>query len=196
MRFRDRGGRLRASDLYLSAGSDGSLATQDLDISIPAVEALVNQHADDLRARMNLPGPDLDVLASYYSSSFGNVDRQIAAGNWVVASFASQFLPEGKARGSTSNGTPLHRVPPAKRSTPFSVRDPDTFTLTSGPRAGLTDDFLEGVSRAYASAVARGERPNKAIAEQTGYPLKTVQRWVYTARQREIMPKGKRGSVG
>lgn len=69
------------------------------------------------------------------------------------------------------------------------------FRLSHGPVEGLTDDFLRDVARAYRAAQARDERPNKSIAEQTGYPLKTAQRWVYTARQRGIMPRGEKGRV-
>jgi hypothetical protein len=76
--------------------------------------------------------------------------------------------------------------------------EPDSaFRLPQGgPTAGLTDEFLRSVARAYIAAVQRGERPNVAMAEQTGYPLKSVQRWVYTARQRGIMPRGSRGRPG
>jgi hypothetical protein len=66
--------------------------------------------------------------------------------------------------------------------------------LLTGPTDGLTDDFLRDVARACAAAVGRGERPNVAISKQVGYPLKTVQRWVFTARQRGIMPPAPRGA--
>jgi hypothetical protein len=71
------------------------------------------------------------------------------------------------------------------------------FRLPSGsPPNGLTDVFLQDVAKAYAAAVARRERPNVALAKQTGAPVKTVQRWVYTARQRGFMPRGSRGRPG
>ncbi|WP_146231841.1 hypothetical protein [Lentzea atacamensis] len=71
------------------------------------------------------------------------------------------------------------------------------FRVTEGPTRGLTDEFLRSVKRAYEAAVARGERPNAAISNQLGIPLKTVQRWVYTARQRGIMqPAGRQGASG
>ncbi len=67
------------------------------------------------------------------------------------------------------------------------------FRMTTGPQDGLTDEFLQEVARAYRAATARGERPNVAISKQTGYPLKSVQRWVFTARQRGVMPPGRKG---
>ena len=71
------------------------------------------------------------------------------------------------------------------------------FVLRSGPTDGLTDDFLRDVGRAYAAALARGERPNKAIAEQTGRDIKSVQRWVYLGRNRGVIPPAaKKGRAG
>lgn len=197
LRFRDDGGRLRVAELYLAAET-GGLASQDVsDLSLNAAEALVNEYADLVRSRMNLPGPQLDVLASHWATTFGDIERQIAEGHWVASSIASQFLPRGRVRGKSEKGTPLYRVRHAARSKGWVVRETDVdFRLKSGPARGLTDDFLTDVKRAYAAAVARGERPNKAIAEQTGYQPKTVQRWVYTARQRRIMPPGRRGVTG
>jgi hypothetical protein len=77
-----------------------------------------------------------------------------------------------------------------------NIRDSEDYQLSTGPTDGLTDDFLCDVSRAYAAALARGERPNVAISEQVGHPVKTVQRWVYLARQRGIMPRGRQGAPG
>lgn len=54
----------------------------------------------------------------------------------------------------------------------------------SSPEGGLTDAFLRDVAAAYRSAVARGLRPNIALAEQTrNYSRRTVERWVYLARK-------------
>lgn len=77
------------------------------------------------------------------------------------------------------------------------VAEDREFRLKScSPKEGLTDDFLRDVAKAYTAAVARGERPNKALADQTGYAKKSVERWVYTARLRGIMPRGRKGQVG
>lgn len=77
------------------------------------------------------------------------------------------------------------------------TEDESEFRLPPGsPPDGLTDEFLRDVARAYAAALQRGERPNVALAAQTEVPLKTAQSWVYTARQRGIMPRGSRGRPG
>jgi hypothetical protein len=69
------------------------------------------------------------------------------------------------------------------------------------PTDGLTDDFLSQLKRAYLAALSRKEHPNASIKEQLGgdpmkVSLKTVQRWVYTARQRGIMDPAPKPGVG
>ncbi|WP_100501944.1 hypothetical protein [Geodermatophilus chilensis] len=61
---------------------------------------------------------------------------------------------------------------------------------------GLTDQFLEDVARAYQSATSRGLRPNVALAEQTQVPKRTVEKWVYLARKKGLLPATRPGRVG
>lgn len=203
VRFRDFGGRLRPVEVYLDASQGTSAVTaQDLrQLPLGEVEAVANQDPGStlgVANRMNFPAPDLSTLASYYASWFaGNMETEIARGNWVALAFASQHIDPGRNADRTPDlDLPVKRV----RRSPdpgARYRSPATgYRLAAGPTAGLTDDFLRDVARAYASAVARGEPPNRAIASQTGYPLKTVQRWVYTARLRGIMPPGRKGAAG
>jgi hypothetical protein len=224
VRVRDVDGRLRISEFYLdSSPGSGVIEHADLqDIPLRQTEAFLNHHADEVRARIDLPSPDLSVYASYFSTWFGNWHRHLSEGNWVVASLIAQRLPPGQKRGAVlktdiageetlatgedmesagPDALPVMKVPRTRRISETKWRDVETtFRLTSGPVDGLTDAFLADVARAYASAVARGERPNAAIRDQLGgeekVPLKTVQRWVYTARQRGIMPRGTKGAPG
>lgn len=205
--------RLRVTELYIDAtGGQVTIDAKDLrDLPITQIEEFINIHADRVLARMSVAAPDLSTLASYFSTLFSNQARQLAAGNWVVASFASQQLPDGvkwaavqgkdlltEEDAERAEGAPrVMRVERAPRSEWQGLRESDReFRLSAGPTEGLTDDFLRDVARAYTAAVLRGERPNVAIAAQTGYPLKTVQRWVYTARLRRIMPRGQQGRTG
>jgi hypothetical protein len=64
------------------------------------------------------------------------------------------------------------------------------------PTAGLTDDFLHSVAAAYLAAVARGDSPNQALAEQAGAPARSVERWVYLTRKRGYLRAGGRGRIG
>ena len=85
-----------------------------------------------------------------------------------------------------------------KSGSPASAEPDYSFRLGAGPEdTGLTDEFLEDVSHAYRAAVARGERPNRALAEQLGdgYSKRTVERWVYLARQRGLLASSRKGAV-
>jgi hypothetical protein len=137
------------------------------------------------------PAPDLSTLASYVGTTF-NYEPNIAQGNWVALSFAAQLSDAAAAEA----GIQVMHVPRQPQQWE-GVREVDSeFRLKSGPTEGLTDEFLRDVARAYTAAVARGERPNKEIAKQTKYDVKSAQRWVYLARQRGIMPRGRKGRVG
>ncbi len=77
-----------------------------------------------------------------------------------------------------------------------SEETPFELSPTS-PEGGLTDAFLRDVAAAYRDAVARGLRPNKALAEQTQhYSQRTVERWVYLARKKGLLEPTRPGSVG
>jgi hypothetical protein len=191
----DGTGRLRVRELYLdaSANEDAPITSNDLrQLPLSRVEALINAYSDAVLGRAHFVGPDLSTLATYYATSFANYERQIKERNWAVLNFADQLDPQVVDRLPE-----FERVQPKTREW-RDVRSADLdFRLpSSGPTNGLTDEFLQDIARAYAAAVARGERPNVAMARQTGYPLKSVQRWVYTARQRGIMPRGSRGRPG
>jgi hypothetical protein len=197
VRFREDAGRLRISELYLDASQGSSfIEAQDMRLPLSAIETFINYYGDHVRDHLRYPGPDLSTLASYFGTTFVRYDELLAEGNWVAGCLASQWIPPGKKKDTTEHGWPVVRVPRARRQWK-GIREADEgFRLTSGPTEGLTDEFLRDVARAYKDAVARGEKPNVAIKEQTGYPLKTVQRWVYTARLRGIMPRGRRGAAG
>ena len=198
VRLRDEGGRWRIAELYLDASrGSGVIEASDIrDLPIRRIEALVNYHGDLVEHHITEPGPDLSTLASYYGTTFVKYDELLAEGNWVAGCLASQLIEPGKSKAKTEQGRPVMRVPHARRQWRGLREADETFRLTSGPTEGLTDEFLHDVARAYAAAVARGERPNVAISEQTRYPVKTAQRWVYTARMRGIIPRGRKGAAG
>lgn len=191
----DKSERLRITELYLdaSANRESSILDSDLgDLPLSPIEMVINTElADDVLTRTDFPAPDLSTLASYYATSFGNYKRQIEERNWVVISFASQTADPREKAGLLK----IDRAPRKNRK--VLVREVDSeYRLKAGPNEGLTDGFLHQVARAYAAAMVRGERPNVSISEQTGHPLRTVQRWVYMARKRGIMSPGRRGRAG
>lgn len=102
-------------------------------------------------------------------------------------------------------GTPSTEQRLAELSLPIVDRDGQgADDNRPRPRLGmppddrLTDDFLRDVARAYADAVRAGRHPGPALAEEIGgVSVRTVQRWIYTARKRGVMPSpGRRGVVG
>lgn len=189
------GGRLRIVELYLDASRNDRSAITSRDVSeLPFVQidAFINAFAEDVEHRIGLLGPDLSTLATYFSTEFGKIASSIEDRDWVVLNFVNQLDADKIAE---LNLPPFRRVRRSRRKLNIREQD-DDFRLSTGPTEGLTDEFLADVARAYMAAVARRERPNKAISEQTGYALKTVQRWVYTARQRGIMPRGSKGRPG
>jgi len=191
----DKDGRLRISEFYLDASQAENEITQRhlRELPLSRIEGFLNteRQREYLLANWNMPAPDLSTYASYFVTTFHSWHRQNLRNNWVASSFASQFHPDVKVPG-------LDPVPPMRRvSRKWEVVSEDRdYRLSAGPVDGLTDDFLRDVARAYAAAAARGEPPNVAIARQTGYSTKSVQRWVYTARLRGIMPRGRKGRVG
>lgn len=223
VRVGDREGRLRIIEFYIDASqSEDAIDARDLrELPLSQLEAFIDSEADAVRPRLDVPSPDIGTLASFYATMFGQPAKQIAEGNWVVSSFIAQFdqirpgeravvrrkgpgqtelLTGTDAKAAIAADPTLPRVLKVERASKSKkwvglregLRD---YRLTTGPVDGLTDEFLTEVSKAYRAATLRGESPNVAISEQTGYPLRTVQRWVYTARQRQIMPKGQKGKA-
>jgi hypothetical protein len=198
IRMRLADGRLRISELYMDASQGVTDITQSVLRALPVsrIEAWMNDRAADVVRRIEAPAPDLSILATYFCtwinpSTLGD-PRNAQIETWATLCLVSQ-LPERVVEGS--GGTVVRRARRQPRDWKV-VNDDRDFTLKRGPTSGLTDEFLRDVSRAYMAAVARGERPNMAIAAQTGHVAKTVQRWVYLARQRGIMPRGRQGKAG
>jgi hypothetical protein len=71
------------------------------------------------------------------------------------------------------------------------------FELTPiSAAAGLTDQFLRDVARAYSDARSRGLSPNVALAEQAQAAKRTVEKWVWLARKKGYLPPTRPGRVG
>lgn len=100
--------------------------------------------------------------------------------------------------GPLVDPNPPELLPILAELVPFrrrSRKSTETAARLQPPTAGLTDEFLQRVAHAYTAAVARGERPNKSLAEQTQTPQRTVERWVYLARKKGLLPPTRRGGV-
>lgn len=166
------GGRQRVVELYLDATDADPLTAEDLrHLRLVEVEATVNAMPDLLRTGRR--GPDLSGTMRRHFKSHGYISSRVGDG-------------------------------PIPRPQMHRPRSDDTdYRLTDGPGAdGLSDDFLRRVAKAYYAAIARGERPTRTLVEDTGGdPTRTsdrrrVESWVYKARRRGVMPRGRRGTAG
>lgn len=72
--------------------------------------------------------------------------------------------------------------------------DPEDLTFGS-VMCGFTQELLRSVAAALEAAAIRRQRPNRALADQTGYPHRTVQR-AYLARENGSLAETRPGSVG
>jgi hypothetical protein len=162
-------GRPRITELYadgqgrpLSAAGFRSLPLRQLE-----------QWAADFpnRSRWSLVGPDLSRLASHFASSFGSRVQ-----GWVADSMRAQVEGSGieqSARGRRPQGS----TPPTPT---VRIDAPTTGRLTSSDRGCVRPrHVLEELV---------GESPGVAVAESASVPLRTAQRWFYTARKRGLMP--------
>ncbi len=181
----DDRGRLGVSELYLQGSQlgagriDGGFLRR---FPVSTLEAIANEDSA-VGDRMRLPGPDLARLASYYHTSFG--PQAADKSHWVVDSMRAQFPDSG--------------VPQAPLLAPDrpEVRDSDVLRLEPPGPEGLTDNFLDQVRRAYYAAIGSGTRPLvPALAKSAGVSPRTIERWVYEARRRGVMPPGQRGARG
>ena len=185
---RDDSGPLSASDTYLHV-SDGSATPTELR-AIPwtQYEAWANANADAIEPRREHPtaANGLPILASAFNRDVMNTGE--AHRNWVHAAYFSDA------------GYPDFPKPSVYRARSGGSVGTDTFVLTEPPPDGrLSDDFLRDVARAYTAAITRGERPNQTIAKSIkngGYPVRTIERWVYMARKRGFLPPTRKGAQG
>jgi hypothetical protein len=182
---RDPNNRLRIKEFYLDASQgEAAISHADLrELPLGQIEAWLNAHREHVERKASRPSPDLSKYATFFSSGF-DLNRPR---HWVAQSFAEQ---------ADDNRPRVERVERGWQDARDSKEEAEFRLPLGAPPNGLTDQFLRDVAKAYAAAVARRERPNVALARQTGAPVKTVQRWVYTARQRGIMPRGSRGRPG
>ncbi len=155
-----------------------------------AVYARLNDQGDVVELHIDrggsaITGSDLRRLRLDKLRSLASARPDLAVAMGWGRPDAAQYVPDPV--------TVLDRAFPAPR-----VPTPDTAARLSpdAPSGGLTDDFLRQVAAAYRAAVARDERPNKALAEQSGYPQRSVERWVYLARKRGHLAPTRPGSIG
>jgi hypothetical protein len=190
----DERGRYLLRELVLDSEGGAPVTTAAVQrLPLAQVEAFVNGDAAtravlDARRALVAPvggpadGSNVAVLASHYATTYGRTDPTT---NWCAA-----------AQAATYDDAPRKVRRRAAPAAPRAEIDRD-YHLDGPPGAdGLTLNFLTRVARAYVAALARGEAPNQTIARDVTTSPRTVERWVYVARQRGIMPPGRKGARG
>lgn len=183
IRFADRAGRLVPVELYVDAG-DGQVDAKLLrTLPLGRIEAWVNRADSPLRARLEIPGPDLRRLAGHYAwGSFGK------ATHWVARSMAAQIRGSGEAQA------PLAKPPPALVEE--EAPPPGWFHLEVPTGRDHGDEFYEELADRYGVAARWHRGPAGVLAEANGVPVTTVHRWVKEARRRGLLPPGAPGKAG
>lgn len=111
--------------------------------------------------------PTLDFLDEYFDQT---------------ADLATMFfrpMPSASLVSDGSDDLPAGRVPQIK-----------------APQGRLTDDFLKDVAAAYRWFTDAKRPPAPSISEVSGVPVRTVHRWIYEARKRDILPPARAGRAG
>lgn len=181
-------GRWYISEIYLDGRDQRITAAMLRGLPLAALETLLQADGgdQDLARGDEHPSVQMSVLASHYGTVFGpkyTVSGHPLADDWVAAMWRSQI--------AGSEDKPVERRPDPAPEPQLAEPPP-----LRAPEGRLTDGFLRDVASAYAAAIRRGEQPAKALAEQARVPVRTVHRWIYTARRRGVMPPGTRGRVG
>ncbi|MFD6972196.1 hypothetical protein [Streptomyces sp. NPDC059949] len=128
---------------------------------------LARTNARDMLTRdCDVPAPSLETLAQFFEAT-GDLP------SWTYTTTSDTVV-----------SNELGGDPPGK------------FPRVTAPEGRLTDDFLKEVADAYRWFTAAKQAPAPAIAQMASVPVRTVHRWVYEARKRDILPPARSGRAG
>jgi hypothetical protein len=204
-------GRWVLRELFIDASESEPITAAKLGrVPVSALEAFVNGDRGtrdrlDSHAGYTSPvggpvtGSNVAVLMSHYTTHFGAAADP--ATNWVALAQLSTHAQLIDQETGKKVDNP-YQIKKRRQSARREMELDADYRLTQPPGPdGLSDEFLSRVGRAYVAAALRGEPPNRTIHEDVGFnptaKPRTVERWVYEARKRGIMPparaKGARG---
>ena len=200
-------GRWLARELFIDATENEPITAAILGrMPVSALEAFVNGDKptrERLASRLELASPlagpasgsNVAVLVSHFDTHFG--PAKDPATNWVELAQRSTYLQLIDTETGKKVDNPF-KIKKRRRSTRREAQLDADYRLTQPPGPdGLSDEFLSRVRRAYVAASLRGEPPNKTMAADVQASPRSVERWVYEARRRGIMPPARaRGARG
>ncbi|MGW6444266.1 hypothetical protein [Lentzea sp. NPDC055074] len=201
-------GTWRVYELYLDGAGEPLPTDVVRELPTGLLASVVVGEEDHLERRLRTPGPDLRRLAGHYATTWGTLTHdgracdtcggpvkggnwrrekgiQEAMHNWVAEAWFAQF-----------HDSTVRQAPAARERDGFDVESEEFPLITPPAGSRITGEFLETVARAYRLAVLKGLHPAPAIAELARVSPKTVRKWVAKARERGVLPPGRKGRVG
>lgn len=115
----------------------------------------------------DVESPSLDFLDEYFDQTED------------LATMFFKPMPSNSLVSDGTEGLPAGKIPQIK-----------------APEGRLTDEFLGDVAEAYRWLTDAKKAPAPAISEMTNVPVRTVHRWIYEARKRNILPPARPGRAG
>jgi hypothetical protein len=141
--------------------------------------------------RSGTPGPQLWMAAQHFATTWGTRQGELNRPHWVADMFFSQ-IPDSGVSAPTFE---LNQDRGELWTTWMEVSEDLDLNLHL-PRE-TTDDFLEEVAEMYRILVAAGQNPAPTIAEANDVQkVTTVHYWIRKARERGMLPVGRRGKAG
>lgn len=176
VRLEPNGGVWRITELYVDGRGQPLSAGMLRELPAAAIESAVNADPDGaLTDDYGFPSIQMGVLASHYADPGKLGPDHLGTRTWFDDMIRSQIADSG--------------VPTVKRRQHRRDRGRPEVPPLRAPENGLTDEFLGHVARAYHQAVINGQSPAKQLAAEVGdgTSVRTVHRWIYTARKRGIL---------
>ncbi|MBP5892801.1 hypothetical protein [Streptomyces scabiei] len=161
--------RFEMRSVVMQAGSDEPLSGRTWRrIPMSQIETLLSQTnaGDMLTAPCEVSPPTLQGLGEFFEATEDTA-------MWTYTT-GSDLLRSDGAEGEPSR--PLPKV--------------------EAPKGRLTDEFLRDVADAYLWFADAKQSPAPAIADMASVPVRTVHRWIYEARKRDILPPARPGRAG
>lgn len=187
-RYADRDGRLAAVEMYLETIDETTVLGAEFlrSIDLGRVDAWANGLAEQIRAAMGVPAPDLRRAARHFGTRWGTRGGKPRRPHWVADMYWAQVPGSGVPQ------PPLPKVEPLEEAVLPAV----DVTLDVPPARPYGDAFYRQVADIYRELAPRTRAVASVIADANHVEVTQVHRWVKVARQKGFLSPTTRGKVG